>query len=89
MLFQWLWFDWSKMAFEQQVSSASNYAYGFSYAAEPFGAAPQCDLNMIRDIASNRASAARDELWLLQTDSSYVRQRLTYFDEHWYDSLAE
>ena len=71
----------------KQVTSISSF--GATFVESPFSDRLGCDLDTLIDIAQNISSECQDELWLLQTDLEYFYERVTYYDDHWFDSLTE
>ena len=53
----------------------------------PFSGAPECDIDVLVEIAEGRASEAQDELWLLQSDLEYFYDRAKYHEARWFDKI--
>jgi hypothetical protein len=66
------WTRFSKLSFKQDHSCG----FASSYINQPFSAPPLFDIKKLRSVAQIGTNAAEDHLWLLQTDSAYMRHFL-------------
>lgn len=61
-----------------------NQTFAYRLNRKPFEAPRGLDINLALKIIESQTMEARDELWLLQTDSDSFYHCLEYHDAHWF-----